>query len=100
MSKKPKPTKTAGRTRKASKTAAPRGTRDPRLPAPGGVLTRTFKGKEYRVTVLDAVFRFDGSDLMPGAVGAGSEWKELTAWITGQSTKDTLDKIESSWPAS
>jgi alpha-glucoside transport system substrate-binding protein len=48
----------------------------------------------------NAVFRFDGSDLMPGAVGAGSEWKELTAWITGKSTKDTLDTIESSWPAS
>ena len=25
----------------------------------------------------DAVFRFDGSDLMPGAVGAGSFWKEI-----------------------
>jgi alpha-glucoside transport system substrate-binding protein len=48
----------------------------------------------------NAVFRFDGSDLMPGAVGAGSEWKELTAWITGKSTKDVLDNIEKSWPAS
>jgi alpha-glucoside transport system substrate-binding protein len=48
----------------------------------------------------NAVFRFDGSDLMPAAVGAGSEWKELTAWITGKSTKDVLDSIESSWPAS
>jgi alpha-glucoside transport system substrate-binding protein len=47
-----------------------------------------------------AVFRFDGSDLMPGAVGAGSFWKESTAWITGQSTKATLDKIEASWPKS
>ena len=47
----------------------------------------------------DAVFRFDGSDLMPGAVGAGSFWKEMTAWIgEDQSTKDTLDNIESSWP--
>ena len=36
----------------------------------------------------DAVFRFDGSDLMPAAVGAGSFWKEMTAWITGQSTQD------------
>jgi hypothetical protein len=68
MAKKPKPTKTAGRTRKAPKTAAPRGTRDPRLPAPGGVLTRTFKGKEYRVAVLDAGFRYDGK-----------EWRSLTA---------------------
>ena len=62
MAKKPKPTKTAGRTRKAPKTAAPRGTRDPRLPAPGTVLQRTFKGKELRVTVLDEGFRWDGRD--------------------------------------
>ena len=48
----------------------------------------------------DALFRFDGSDMMPGAVGAGSFWKESTAWITGQSTKETLDNIEKSWPAS
>jgi alpha-glucoside transport system substrate-binding protein len=45
----------------------------------------------------DAVFRFDGSDQMPGAVGAGSFWKEMTAWITGQSSKETLDNIEASW---
>ena len=45
----------------------------------------------------DAVFRFDGSDQMPGAVGAGSFWKEMTSWITGQSTKETLDNIEGSW---
>ena len=25
---------------------------------------------------------------MPGAVGAGSFWKEMTAWITGESTQD------------
>ena len=29
---------------------------------------------------------------MPGAVGADSFWKEMTAWITGQSTEDTLDQ--------
>ena len=48
----------------------------------------------------EAVFRFDGSDQMPGAVGAGTFWKEMTAWITGQSTQDSLDKIEGSWPSS
>jgi alpha-glucoside transport system substrate-binding protein len=47
-----------------------------------------------------AVFRFDGSDQMPGAVGAGTFWKEMTAWITGESTKGALDKIEKSWPKS
>jgi alpha-glucoside transport system substrate-binding protein len=48
-----------------------------------------------------AVFRFDGSDQMPGEVGSGSFWKEMTAWIaSGESTKDALDKIEASWPKS
>ena len=46
----------------------------------------------------EAVFRFDGSDLMPGAVGSGSFWKESTAWITGKDTKSALDAIEKSWP--
>lgn len=34
--------------------------RDPRLPRPGGVLTRTFQNKEVKVEVLDAGFRYDG----------------------------------------
>jgi alpha-glucoside transport system substrate-binding protein len=48
-----------------------------------------------------AVFRFDGSDQMPGSVGAGSFWKQMTAWIaSGESTKAALDNIEKSWPKS
>ena len=46
----------------------------------------------------NTVFRFDGSDLMPGAVGANSFWKQATSWITGQSTQATVDNIEASWP--
>jgi len=46
------------------------------------------------------VFRFDGSDQMPAAIGSDAFWKQATAWITGQSTKDTLDKIEAAWPKS
>ncbi|MEX1157656.1 MAG: ABC transporter substrate-binding protein, partial [Thermomicrobiales bacterium] len=43
--------------------------------------------------------RFDGSDLMPGEVGAGSFWKEMTAWISGSVDLDTaLSNIDSSWP--
>ncbi|MCL8027141.1 ABC transporter substrate-binding protein [Nocardioides bruguierae] len=48
----------------------------------------------------EAVFRFDGSDQMPSAVGAGSFWKQMTAWITGEDTQTALDNIENSWPAS
>ena len=43
-------------------------------------------------------FRFDGSDAMPSAVGAGTFWTGMTEWITGKSTQDTLDFIEESWP--
>lgn len=46
----------------------------------------------------EAVFRFDGSDQMPSAVGAGSFWKEMTSWVTGDSSEDALSAIESSWP--
>ncbi|PZQ89563.1 MAG: sugar ABC transporter substrate-binding protein [Leifsonia xyli] len=48
----------------------------------------------------NTTFRFDGSDLMPGAVGTDSFWKGIVAWVGGQSTKDTVDAIEASWPKS
>ncbi|MCW2777111.1 MAG: sugar transporter substrate-binding protein [Frankiales bacterium] len=48
----------------------------------------------------NAVFRFDGSDQMPAAIGSNAFWKQATAWIVGQSTKDTVDKIEAAWPKS
>jgi alpha-glucoside transport system substrate-binding protein len=45
------------------------------------------------------VSRFDGSDTMPGAVGAGSFWKDMTAWIGGQKDLDeALKDIDDSWP--
>jgi len=44
------------------------------------------------------VFRFDGSDLMPKAVGSGTFWSELIKWENGQSSKETADNIEASWP--
>src|SRR6187431_820051 len=48
----------------------------------------------------DTTFRFDGSDLMPGAVGADSFWKGIVAWVSGESTQATVDTIEASWPTS
>lgn len=45
----------------AQETSPPR-ERDPRLPAPGAVLSRTYKGKDYRVTVLDDGFRWEGKE--------------------------------------
>jgi hypothetical protein len=34
--------------------------RDPRLPPPGAVLTRLFRGVEHRVTVLESSFEYEG----------------------------------------
>jgi alpha-glucoside transport system substrate-binding protein len=43
--------------------------------------------------------RFDGSDLMPGQVGAGSFWKEMTDYVSGTKTLDQAVKaIDASWP--
>jgi alpha-glucoside transport system substrate-binding protein len=43
--------------------------------------------------------RFDGSDLMPGAVGAGSFWKQMTSYVSGSIDLDTaLKEIDASWP--
>jgi len=46
-------------------------------------------------------FRFDASDVMPAEVGAGSFWREMTAWVAeDKSDQDVLDAIEATWPAS
>jgi alpha-glucoside transport system substrate-binding protein len=50
--------------------------------------------------------RFDGSDAMPSAVGAGTFWKEMTTWVssspdvaTATKNEDTILKaIDASWP--
>ncbi len=45
-------------------------------------------------------FRFDGSDLMPGSVGAGTFWKGMVNWVNGTSTDEVLTSIEAGWPSS
>lgn len=53
------------------------------------------------VAYQSSSFLFDGSDQMPGEVGAGTFWKDMTAWISGQEDLDTaLKNIDASWPAS
>ncbi|MGA8977808.1 MAG: extracellular solute-binding protein [Pedococcus sp.] len=45
--------------------------------------------------------RFDGSDLMPAKVGAGTFWTQPVAWISGQEDlKSALGKIDASFPKS
>jgi alpha-glucoside transport system substrate-binding protein len=43
--------------------------------------------------------RFDGSDLMPGEVGAGSFWAGVTDYIAGTTDLQTaLQEIDAAWP--
>lgn len=50
--------------------------------------------------VQDATtFRFDGSDLMPGEVGAGTFWTGMVDYVSGAADLDTvLQEIDASWP--
>ena len=46
------------------------------------------------------VARFDASDLMPAAVGAGTFWTEGTSAVTGDKTvAEATQAIEDSWPS-
>lgn len=42
-----------------------------------------------------SVFRFDGSDLMPAAVGAGAFWTGMMDYVTGEDLDTVLEYIES-----
>ncbi len=82
------------------------------LPKTGGWLSpwTTFDTSKYpnEILALQAelaanadAYRFDGSDLMPGQVGTGTFWTEMTSWISGGEDLETaLQNIEDSWPTS
>ena len=44
-------------------------------------------------------FRFDGSDLMPGGVGAGTFWTGMVDYAGGKSAGDVAGDIQKSWDA-
>ena len=58
----------------------------------------TFRGL-HDILVGATTFRFDGSDLMPGAVGAGSFWTGMVDYTNGKSAKEVADAIQASWDA-
>ncbi|MEJ2043622.1 MAG: ABC transporter substrate-binding protein [Reinekea sp.] len=42
-------------------------------------------------------FRFDGSDLMPGAIGAGAFWTGMVDYVSGASAQSIATDIENAW---
>ncbi len=55
--------------------------------------------KQGQILLNATTFRFDGSDLMPGAIGAGSFWKGMVDYVGGSSEKEVTDAIQNSWNA-
>ena len=55
--------------------------------------------KQGEILTSATTFRFDASDLMPGAIGAGAFWSEMTAFANGQDTQTTADNIQAAWDA-
>ncbi len=50
--------------------------------------------------LLDATtFRFDGSDLMPGAIGAGAFWTAMVDFVGGASAQQVTDRVQETWAA-
>lgn len=45
-----------------------------------------------------SVVRFDGSDLMPAAVGGGSFWRGMVEYVNGKDADEVLNDIEESFP--
>jgi len=46
-----------------------------------------------------STFRFDGSDLMPGGVGAGTFWTGMVDYVGGKPAADVAKDIQTSWDA-
>ena len=44
-------------------------------------------------------FRFDASDLMPGAIGAGAFWTGMVDFVSGASAEDVANDIQAAWDA-
>lgn len=45
-----------------------------------------------------STFRFDASDMMPGAVGAGTFWTGMVDYVGGEDLDKVMKKIDASWP--
>ena len=54
--------------------------------------------KQGEILLNATTFRFDGSDLMNPAVGAGTFWTGMVDYVGGKSAQDVADAIEAGWP--
>jgi alpha-glucoside transport system substrate-binding protein len=55
--------------------------------------------KMAEILLSATTFRLDGSDMMPGAIGAGAFWTAMVDFINGDSAQQVADSVQSSWDA-
>jgi alpha-glucoside transport system substrate-binding protein len=53
--------------------------------------------KQGEILLGATTFRFDGSDLMPVAVGAGSFWTGMVNYVGGEDAESVAAEIQKSW---
>ncbi len=53
--------------------------------------------KMGEILLKATTFRFDGSDLMPGAVGAGAFWTGMIDYMGGKSAERVGADIQRTW---
>ena len=71
------------------------------LTAHSGVNTDTYINDTSRrmgdIMLNADTFRFDASDLMPGAIGAGAFWTGMVDYAGGADAKEVASQIQSTW---
>jgi alpha-glucoside transport system substrate-binding protein len=55
--------------------------------------------KQGEIMATASTFRFDGSDLMPGKIGAGAFWTGMVDFVGGKSSADVAAEIQKAWDA-
>ncbi len=53
--------------------------------------------KQGEILTTATTFRFDGSDLMPGKIGAGAFWTGMVDFVGGKSAADAGAAIQKAW---
>jgi alpha-glucoside transport system substrate-binding protein len=55
--------------------------------------------KQGDILLSSTTFRFDGSDLMPGKIGAGAFWTGMVDFVGGKDAKSVAADIQKAWDA-
>lgn len=55
--------------------------------------------KQGEILLNATTFRFDGSDLMPGQIGAGAFWTGMVNFVSGKSAEEVAADVQTAWNA-